>query len=264
MIRLRRCAGAFCAFTRGCVLLLGAALALAGCFGKSSGRSPPRSHRVSVNYNMARVYLNQGKIQKAIQLLEEVLDEEPKHARACNLLGLVYWTISEPEEARGHFERALKINPYFSDARVNLGVLYSEEQQFEQAKIQFQLALKDRTYATPEKPLVNLAVNEMHQGRPQEALSRAEEAIRRNKHYTRAYQVFVQALRKVDPVVAGAEYRTLVRELERSQDFHLNLGEAFLEEEDSRRARVHLKRVVQLDPSSELAQQARRTLDQLR
>ncbi len=220
--------------------------------------------RLTNQYNLARVYLNQGRAKEAIPLLQEVLGKDSNHAGAHNLLGVVYWSLGQAEQARGEFERALEISPYMTDARVNLGVLFSEAGNYERAREEFQLALEDRTYVSPEKPLVNLAVNDIKLGRPREALVRAEEAIRRNPLYTRAYSVFVDALHQSDPDVAGVEYRTLARELAQSQDFHLNLGEAFLKKDDSRRARFHLEKVVEINPSSEQAGQARKTLDTIR
>jgi Tfp pilus assembly protein PilF len=192
-----------------------------------------------------------------------VLKENPRHAEARNLLGLVHWSVGRRAEARGEFARALEINPYFSDARVNLGVIMSEEGHFGEAEAEFQRALDDKTYPTPEKPLVNLAVNLMKQGRPRQALERAERAIRTNPRYTRAFEVFVQALQGAERDGAGVEYRTLLRDLDRSQDFHLNLAQAFLKENDSRRARAHLQRVVALDSASEQATRARQALEKI-
>lgn len=240
-----------------------AALAALGCASRSRPAISPVTREVSTRYNLARIYLEQGKVQESIRLLHEVLEEEPRHDEARNLLGLVYWSIGRLPEARAEFERALEINPYQSDARVNLGVVLSEQGQYERANEEFRRALADKTYPTPEKPLVNLAVNKIKQGHPREALKEADQAIRRNPRYQRAYEVYVQALQKADRGTAGAEYQTLMRDMDRSLDFHLNLAEAFLKENDRRRARAHLERVVALDPSSEQASKARQTLEKL-
>jgi superkiller protein 3 len=236
----------------------------AACSGGDKDPTLSPRREITNRYNMARVYLNQGRALDAIPLLEEVIEKEPRHAEAHNLLGVVFWTLGQPEKAQAILERALEISPYLSDARVNLGVLFSEGGDYERARQEFERALKDRNYATPEKPLVNLAVNDIKQGRPREALVQAEKAIRHNPLYARAYGVFVEALRKADPKVAGVEYRTLVRALDGSQDFHLNLGNAFLEKQDRKRARYHLEKVVDLNPSNEQAGQARKNLETLR
>ncbi len=246
---------------------LGAALAgvlFAACTEtvKQPKVSPERE--LTNRYNLAQVYLSQGRAKEAIPLLEEVTRRDPKHAGAHNLLGVVYWSLGQTQRARDEYERSLEIDPYLTDARVNLGVLFSEAEDYERAREEFQLALEDRTYISPEKPLVNLAVNDIKLGHPREALVRTEEAIRRNPLYTPAYRVFVDALRQADPEVAGVEYRTLARDLARSQDFHLNLGEAFLKKDDLRRARFHLEKAVKINPSSEQAGQARKVLDTIR
>lgn len=246
---------------------IGVMAALAACGpGCASRGKPPMgasSREVATRYNMARVYIEQGKVQESIRLLEEVLKEEPRHDGARNLLGLVYWSIGKMPEARSEFERALEINPYQSDARVNLGVVLSEQGDYPRADAEFLRVLDDKTYPTPEKPLVNLAVNQIRQGRHGQAMERAGQAIRRNPAYARAYEVYVEALRKTDGASAGIEYRTLLRDMDRSLDFHLNLAEAFLKEDDLRLARTHLERVVALEPGSEQAARARRTLEKI-
>jgi len=236
---------------------------LVGC---SSGAPLPGaapSRQNATRYNMARVYLEQGKVQESIRALEGLLKDDPKNADAHNLLGVVYWSISRREEARSEFEKALDLDEYMSDARVNLGVILSEEGEYSKAEAEFRRALDDRTYATPEKPLVNLAVNHLKLGRAGEAMTDAQEAIRRNPRYARAYEIYVEALQKADPGATGTEYRTLLRDMDRSQDFHLNLAEAFLKENDSRHARAHFRRVVALDPASEQAGKARQALEKL-
>lgn len=238
-------------------------LAAAGCASKGKPMVSAATRDQATRYNLARVYLEQGKVNESIQQLNDLLREDPKHVEGHNLLGLAHWSVGRREEARAEFERALEINPYFSDARVNLGVVHSEEGRFAEADQEFQKALEDKTYPTPEKPLVNLAVNRIKQGQPARALEEAERAIRRNLNYTRAYDVFVQAVRGAEKAGAGPEYRALLRDMDRSLDFHVNIAEAFLKENEVRRARAHLQRVVALDPDGERGSRARQTLEKL-
>jgi Tfp pilus assembly protein PilF len=246
------------------LLALVAALG-AGVGGCSSGRkvtSNP-SKDSTTRYNLARIYLEQGNVQESIDLLEQVIRDSPRYAEARNLLGLAHWSVTQRPQARAEFERALEINPLLTDARVNLGVILSEEADYASAEAEFRRALEDRTYPTPEKPLVNLAVNQLKQGQARQALDHAGRAIRTNQAYPRAYDVYVQALGKTAGAEAGPEYQALARELDSSLDFHLNLGKAFLKASDGRRARPHLMRVVALNPSSEQASKARQALAQL-
>ena len=238
-------------------------LAVGGCASRGKPLVSSASRDQTTRYNLARVYLDQGKVQESIQQLNELLDMAPRHAEGHNLLGLAHWSVGRHTEARAEFERALEINPYFSDARVNLGVVHSEEGRFAEADQEFQKVLEDKTYPTPEKPLVNLAVNRIKQGQPARALEEAERAIRRNPRYTRAYDVFVQAVRSSERGGAGPEYRALLRDMDRSIEFHVNLADAFLKENEVRRARAHLQRVVALDPEGEQGTRARQTLEKL-
>lgn len=248
---------------RSIVLLTLAAFLFCACATRGKPAMSATSREISTRTQMARVYLEQGKVQESMQLLREVLKEEPRHDGARNLLGLVYWSIGKLPEARAEFERALEANPYQSDARVNLGVVLSESGEYDKANAEFQRVLEDKTYATPEKPLVNLALNEMKQGKTRAAMMQAERAIRRSPGYARAYEVYVQALRQSDAAAASVEFETLVREMDRSLDFHLNLGEAFVKENDRRRARFHLQKAVALGPGSEQAVKARQSLEKL-
>jgi Tfp pilus assembly protein PilF len=235
---------------------------LGGCSGGKRATSSPTKESMT-RYNLARIYLEQGKVQESIALLQQVTRDAPRYAEARNLLGLAHWSVTQRPQARAEFERALEINPLLTDARVNLGVVLSEEGDYARAEAEFRRALEDRTYATPEKPLANLAINQLKQGQPQQALEHAARAIRANQAYARAYDIYVQALGKAAGGAAGLEYQTLARDLDASLDFHLNLGQAFLKGNDGRRARPHLMRVVALNPSSDQASRARQALKQL-
>ena len=63
---------------------------------------------------------------------------------ALNTLGAALLTAGNAGEAVGMFERALRANPRYTNARYNLANALAEQQQWEQAAIEFREVLARR------------------------------------------------------------------------------------------------------------------------
>ncbi|MBI3755575.1 MAG: tetratricopeptide repeat protein [Deltaproteobacteria bacterium] len=74
------------------------------------------------NYNEAQIYL------------EEVLKEKDGFADVYNMLGYIYYAAGRRSDAIGRFEKALKINPNYTEVSLNLAVIYNEMGEFDKAQ----------------------------------------------------------------------------------------------------------------------------------
>lgn len=81
---------------------------------QSAGRTLPDSPSVSDTIAMA--YIQKGVYPTAIELLEDAVKKNPKEPLLEYHLGLAYQKNKAPAQARVHLQKALQLNPHFSDA----------------------------------------------------------------------------------------------------------------------------------------------------
>jgi len=84
-------------------------------------------------YTMGREAFKKGEFDNAIELLEEFSTTHPNFADVYNMLGQAYHSKSDFEKAIKHFEKALEINPRYTDAALNLAVTLFDLGRYEQA-----------------------------------------------------------------------------------------------------------------------------------
>jgi len=73
--------------------------------------------------NLATAYLQLGRLDDCQRTLQAILAQNPRHAMAHNVLGILEIQRSRPQEARKHFEQAIKSNPGLPEPYMNLGLL---------------------------------------------------------------------------------------------------------------------------------------------
>lgn len=73
---------------------------------------------------MQRAYdsLNEGEIQDALQLYDEILKVNPTHINALNYKGLALASLGNYEEAIQWYDKVLNIYPNDKDAKYNKGI----------------------------------------------------------------------------------------------------------------------------------------------
>lgn len=82
----------------------------------------------------AREHYRGGEYNKAEPHLLAVLKHHQGFADVHNMLGFIRFQRGEPEMARRSFEKALEINPRYTEAALNLSVCYNELGRYEDAK----------------------------------------------------------------------------------------------------------------------------------
>ena len=99
---------------------------------QSSSKQTPRSRSKKVANPLnelleeARRDIERNDFQAAVEPLQKFLAGQPDFAYAHFQLGYAYAALQRWEEARGEFQRAIELDPRFSEAYSNLGVLLLE------------------------------------------------------------------------------------------------------------------------------------------
>ncbi len=85
----------------------------------------------------AEIALNQGELEKAVQLCERIVEREPLSVAGHYLLGVIYLTWEDEARAIEEFKKVLYLQPEHALARFNLGDLYSQLGQFDEARLEY-------------------------------------------------------------------------------------------------------------------------------
>jgi tetratricopeptide (TPR) repeat protein/mono/diheme cytochrome c family protein len=84
---------------------------------------------VNARYNLGNSLLMLGRGEEAISQLLQVVDALPEDANVCNSLGSAFAMHGDLTRAVEFFERALRLNPSYADARENLEIVRAQLQK---------------------------------------------------------------------------------------------------------------------------------------
>ncbi len=83
---------------------------------------------------LGREHYAKGEFDQAERLFREVLGEWDKFADVHDMLGVICHGRGNFVAAEHHFERALELNPAYTEAALNLAVTYNDRGKYDQAK----------------------------------------------------------------------------------------------------------------------------------
>ncbi len=102
-----------------------------------------------VHFNLGLALVLLGKIPEAMSHWEQALRIRPGFAKAHYNLGLVLWQAGKTQGAIGHFKQALRIQPDYAEAHVNLGLALEQTGNPREAIGHYEQALRIKP-DTPE------------------------------------------------------------------------------------------------------------------
>ncbi len=141
----------------------------------------------------------------AARRAEQELDAEQWFALGLEL------EVSDPDEARDAYRRALELDPHHADAHVNLGRLLVEADRAEEAETHFRAAVADHPgHATA---WFNLGIALEDRRRPNDAVKAYEQAIVADRRLADAYfnlaRLYEQAGKRAAALRNLSKYRLL-------------------------------------------------------
>lgn len=167
-------------------LFLGAIACVLSCATMESGEN---IRKAEAHYKMGFANLNENKIQQAFVEFHKAYELDPNNKEVLNAIGLLYLLhLDDPAKAITYFERAVKIDPLFSEGYNNLGYSYEKTGNFETAITFYRKALSNPVYQTADKAYFNTGNSLYRMGKYEEALTAYKEALRRNPDLGLAYR----------------------------------------------------------------------------
>ncbi|HEY8040229.1 MAG TPA: tetratricopeptide repeat protein [Polyangiaceae bacterium] len=83
---------------------------------------------------LGREHYQKRDFDKAEQMLRQVLETDDRLADVHDMLGVISHSRGNFSQAEYHFERALAINPNYTEAALNLAVTYNDRGKYESAR----------------------------------------------------------------------------------------------------------------------------------
>jgi chemotaxis protein methyltransferase CheR len=170
-------------------------------------KRPPEAHRSPVERldDVVRL-IERGDFPQAMLAVRRLTDDHPEDLAALLTLGNVHALMSNPDEARECFSRALRAEPLCVEARIYLGIATLQEGKLEEAKNELQKAL----FLEPTLSLAHylLAQVQEHKGDLEGARRSYRNAVQQRKHAQRTLLGHYPELPgSIDAIVQAAQFR---------------------------------------------------------
>jgi Tfp pilus assembly protein PilF len=220
---------------------------------------------------LGREHYAKREFDKAEPLLREVLDHEDRFADIHDMLGIIAHSRGNFIAAEKHFERALAINPGYTEAALNLAVTYNDRGKYEKAR-----EVYARIQASPSgiksglDPFARGKIANMHAdvgqayadaGLPFEAVVELEKAVELCPHFADLRTRLGSLLRELNEVGRAKEqYEAAIAQRPQYVPARLLLGVTLLSLGEPSAAADQWNKVIELDPENSQARMYLRML----
>jgi Flp pilus assembly protein TadD len=190
-----------------------------------------------------------GDLQQAEQLYRKILQAEPTHVDAWNLLGLIAYQVGRHDQAVLTISRALRLKPDFPEAHNNLGLAFKEQGKLEAALACFREAVRLKPDYADAHSNLGIVLGDL--GKPAEAVTAFQEALRCQPDAVSAYVgqgAALADLGKLDEAVAS--YRQALRLHPDYAEAHNNLGLALKAQGKLLEATTAFHQALRLQPEN--------------
>ena len=199
------------------------------------------------NHLLGVIALQTGADEAARELIERAVGRDPDVADYHGNLGLALQALGRLDEAAESFARALRLNPRFAAAHNNLGNVLKAQGRMDEAEAAYRRAIEVAPdYAEAHGNLGNALAA---RGRLEEAVPCYRRALGLDPRHARAHNNLGNALQRLGRLPDAIEcYR---RALEIAPDFaeaHSNLGSALAAIDDLDGAVESLERALRCNP----------------
>ncbi len=114
------------------------------------------------HFQIAMIYVREGKTKEAIDKIETIKEVAPLDAGLAFQLGVIYYNDNQFDKAKGEFQRAIRLDGNYSNARYFLGLIYDREENKKGAILQFERIEK----LNPENSEVKKILANLRAGKP--------------------------------------------------------------------------------------------------
>ena len=221
---------------------------------------------------LGRERFDRGEYTEAEAALREVITKEDRFADVHDMLGIIAHARSNYVAAEHHFERALALNPHYTEAALNLAVTYNDRGKYEAAREVYQKLRAQPAHAGIDiEPFARGKIANMHAAlgeayldveHVREAVAEYEKAVALCPDFADLHTRLGAILRDHgDLARSQAHLEEAVRARPGYVPAHLHLGATLLALGNRAEAEAHWKQVLTLEPDNSRAKMYMRTLE---
>jgi tetratricopeptide (TPR) repeat protein len=222
-----------------------------------------------------REYYANREYEKAEPFLLKVAETEAGFADVMNMLGVIHHDRGQVAAARDYFEKALALNPKYTEAAINLAVTYNEQGHYDEARRVHEHAMSFQSAEGKQviEPFARGKLSNMHADLGQayaelqmfdKAIAQYREALDLNPGFADVRTRLGQLLKdcgRVDD--AQVELERVKRDRPGYIPARISLGAAYFAKNEKAAARREWGEVLELDPENRTARMYLRMVDQL-
>lgn len=233
------------------------------------------NERVKQLLVLGREHYAKREFEKAEQMLRMVLEEEDRYADVHDMLGVIAHSRGNFLVAERHFERALELNPAYTEAALNLAVTYNDRGKYEKAReVYSRIKVGPAGTAQGLDPFARGKLANMHAdiaqayadaGLPREAIREYEKATSLCPQFADLQLRLGTLLRETNDLPgARAHYEAALEAKPNYVPAHLQLGVTLLALGDPTAAEHQWREVIGLEPENSQAKMYLRMLERAR
>jgi tetratricopeptide (TPR) repeat protein len=233
------------------------------------------NERVKQLLVLGREHYGKREFEKAEQMLRMVLEEEDRYADVHDMLGVIAHSRGNFLVAERHFERALEINPAYTEAALNLAVTYNDRGKYEKAReVYSRIKVGAAGTTAGLDPFARGKLANMHAdiaqayhdaGLIREAVREYEKAVGLCPHFADLQTKLGTLLRELNDLVSARKaYEAAVQAKPNYVPARLQLGVTLLSLGEPTAAEEHWKHVISLEPENSQAKMYLRMLERTR
>ena len=126
--------------------------------GTGSNANDPVAARARAHTELGAAYLQQNKLEIALDEFMQATKIDPNYALAYNGLGLVQSALGEDVEAEASFKKSIQLQPTSSESHNNYGSFLCARKRYDESIAQFLDAIKNPLYSTPNLAYANAGI----------------------------------------------------------------------------------------------------------
>jgi tetratricopeptide (TPR) repeat protein len=233
------------------------------------------NERVKQLLVLGREHYAKREFEKAEQMLRMVLEEEDRYADVHDMLGVIAHSRGNFLVAERHFERALELNPAYTEAALNLAVTYNDRGKYEKAReVYSRIKVGPVGTAQGLDPFARGKLANMHAdlaqayadaGLPREAIREYDKATSLCPQFADLQVKLGTLLREVNDLPAArVHYEAALQAKPNYVPARLQLGVTLLALGEATAAEEHWREVIKLEPENSQAKMYLRMLERTR
>jgi superkiller protein 3 len=242
-----------------CVLL-----ALQSCAAKSGSSLEDLGNNPENHYQIGTVYLGEGNYLQAEMEFRKAIELNPKSPKYYNAMGLTFLFAGRPYPATEQFKKAISLAPNEPDFHNNLGTAYKQLGELELAKEEYRKVFQVTSFPAMFKTYYNMAQIYMAEKNWAEASHYLHKSIELNPNtpYTHNQLGIVRENQNnIDEALK--HYRAALRIDSGFTQANYNMAVALFKLGRRSEAAGYFERVIEKEPDSELAVNAREFMSKI-